>query len=294
MLGEVYPTARSRKARDASRGGVSSGPFLPSTAPSTASPGVRRCGGPPGTVGSMTAALSPVLRSLVALACLVTVLAMPDVARGEGSRWLWPLPAPHQVVHPFDPPEHQYGAGHRGIDIAIAAPGAHVTAVEAGTVRFAGSVAGRGVVSVVHADGLISTYEPVTGSVRAGQVVAAGDVLGTLEDPGGASHCAPALCLHLGAKQGEGYLDPLPLLGVRGPSVLLPVTGDEDAGASRAAGDGGAGPPSGSVGGASSDAAPGARTGSAAGPGTHSAGAPLSGTSAAAAGADRWPRPSSD
>src|SRR5699024_8715176 len=82
----------------------------------------------------------------------------------------------------------------------------------AGTVRFSGSVAGRGVVSVLHADGLVSTYEPVHGLVEAGTRVGAGEVLGTLESDSTASHCEGG-CLHLGARRGGIYLDPLPLLG---------------------------------------------------------------------------------
>ena len=38
-------------------------------------------------------------------------------------------------------------------------------------------------------------------------------------------HCTGQDCLHLGARQAGAYLDPLPLLGARGPSVLLPWSG---------------------------------------------------------------------
>ena len=58
--------------------------------------------------------------------------------------------------------------------------------------------------------------------VAAGDAVGAGSVLGTIEEvPGGLSHCPGSSCLHLGARSGEDYLDPLLLLGVRGPSVLV-------------------------------------------------------------------------
>jgi hypothetical protein len=78
----------------------------------------------------------------------------------------------------------------------------------------------------VHADGLISTYEPVTGTLAAGARVGAGEVLGALEADSPASHCAGRDCLHLGARRGESYVDPLLLLGERGPSVLLPWEGE--------------------------------------------------------------------
>src|SRR5699024_569495 len=145
--------------------------------------------------------------------------------QAQTGRWQWPTPPPHQVVHAFDAPDHPYGPGHRGIDIAATA-GEQVRAVEGGTVRFAGVVTGRGVVSVLHPDGLISTYEPVTAEVSDGQAVEEGESLGVLETADAAdSHCTGQDCLHLGARQAGAYLDPLPLLGVRGPSVLLPWSG---------------------------------------------------------------------
>lgn len=165
-------------------------------------------------------------RALALLAMLLLVLAVPPpgAARADGPRWQWPVPAPHEVLARFEAPSTPYGPGHRGIDVAVPG-GAEIRAVEGGTVRFSGSVAGRGVVSVVHADGLISTYEPVTGALGAGESVAAGAVLGTLEGRSPASHCGSRDCLHLGARRGERYLDPLLLLGGRGPSVLLPWEG---------------------------------------------------------------------
>ncbi|ASK66585.1 metalloendopeptidase [Brachybacterium avium] len=163
-------------------------------------------------------------RALVLLlaAALLAVVALPGHARADGPRWRWPLPPPHHVISPFQAPEHPYGPGHRGIDISVPVDGDAVRAVESGTVRFSGMVAGRGVVSVVHADGLISTYQPVHGLLDEGSPVQAGEVLGTLARTSGASHCPGSGCLHLGARRDGRYLDPLPLLGGRGPSVLLP------------------------------------------------------------------------
>src|SRR5690625_7646389 len=88
--------------------------------------------------------------------CLLLMVAVAPAAQAQTGRWQWPTPPPHEVVHAFDAPDHPYGPGHRGIDIAATA-GEQVRAVEGGTVRFAGVVAGRGVVSVLHPDGLVST-----------------------------------------------------------------------------------------------------------------------------------------
>ncbi|MBQ1015372.1 M23 family metallopeptidase, partial [Micromonospora sp. M51] len=90
----------------------------------------------------------------------------------------------------------------------------------AGTVHFAGPVAGRPVVTVGHPDGLRTTYEPVQPAVRPGQPVGAGAPLGELLP--GHPGCPVEACLHWGLRRGDDYLDPLALLGL-GPVRLLPV-----------------------------------------------------------------------
>jgi murein DD-endopeptidase MepM/ murein hydrolase activator NlpD len=125
-------------------------------------------------------------------------------------------------MRPFRAPPSPYAAGHRGLDLATA-DGALVLAVEGGTVTHAGLVAGRGTVSVGHAGGLSSTYEPVAPVVAAGAVVSAGDVLGTVRARDGPGvHCGARVCLHLGARRGASYLDPHPLLA-GGRIALLPL-----------------------------------------------------------------------
>jgi murein DD-endopeptidase MepM/ murein hydrolase activator NlpD len=132
---------------------------------------------------------------------------------------VWARPVEGAVTRPFDPPPDRYGAGHRGADLA-GAPGSPVRAAGDGVVVFAGMVAGRPVVSVDHAGGLRTTYEPVDAVVGAGQPVARGTVLGTLA--GGHAGCPVAACLHWGLRRGEVYLDPLSLL--EPPEVrLLPM-----------------------------------------------------------------------
>ncbi len=134
----------------------------------------------------------------------------------------WPLDPPHSVLRPFEAPADPYGPGHRGVDLG-GTPGQSVRAAAAGTVVFAGQVAGRGVISVDHAGDLRTTYEPVTPVVTAGQQVAAGDVLGQLM-PGHPGCTAAPACLHWGVRRGGEYLDPLGLLG-SGRVRLLPWQG---------------------------------------------------------------------
>ncbi|NLG23447.1 MAG: M23 family metallopeptidase, partial [Actinomycetales bacterium] len=125
----------------------------------------------------------------------------------SGGSWQWPLPGHPAVVRHFDPPEQRWLPGHRGIDLAghTYSP---VLAVAVGTVTYSGSIAGVGIVSVTHPDGIRSTYQPVIDrSVSQGDRVRAGDQLGLLGIWGG--HCALRACLHLGAVRGQTYLDPL-------------------------------------------------------------------------------------
>lgn len=123
------------------------------------------------------------------------------------------------MVRPFARPSSDYGQGHRGVDLG-GRTGEAVEAVDAGTVSHVGVIAGRGTVTVLHASGLRSTYQPVSTMVTVGQVVARGERLGVLTDAG--SHCAPQACLHLGAVRDRAYLDPMALLGAR-PVRLLPL-----------------------------------------------------------------------
>ncbi|WP_448609673.1 M23 family metallopeptidase [Geodermatophilus sp. URMC 60] len=147
-------------------------------------------------------------------AAVAAPAAPDDVPAG-----LWARPVDGAVTRPFDPPPDRYGAGHRGADLAGAA-GSPVLAAGDGVVVFAGMVAGRPVVSVDHAGGLRTTYEPVDAVVGAGQPVARGALLGSLA--GGHAGCPVAACLHWGLRRGEVYLDPLSLL--EPPEVrLLPM-----------------------------------------------------------------------
>ncbi|PWW23264.1 peptidase M23-like protein [Geodermatophilus normandii] len=159
---------------------------------------------------------------VILLACAAVLAPAPAVAEPAvpaAVPWTSPLGDPPEVTRPFAPPPSPYGPGHRGADLA-GVPGAVVAAAGDGVVVFAGMVAGRPVVSVDHAGGLRTTYEPVDAVVAAGQAVARGAPLGWLL--AGHEGCPATACLHWGLRRGEVYLDPLSLL--RPPRVrLLPL-----------------------------------------------------------------------
>lgn len=140
--------------------------------------------------------------------------------RNRDATGAWPLRPEPEVVAGFAPPPVAWAAGHRGVDL-LGRPGQQVRAARAGTVTFAGRIAGRGVVVVSHG-ATRTTYEPVAATVSRGDAVPRGAVLGRLELLG--SHCLPRACLHWGLIRGETYLDPLTLVG-RGPVRLVPWGG---------------------------------------------------------------------
>lgn len=98
-------------------------------------------------------------------------------------------------------------------------PAGVVTSAGDGVVAFSGEVVSRPVVSIDHADGVRTTYEPVNPEVEAGQPVRAGDVIGRIA--GHHEGCPALACLHWGARIGEDYLDPMSLLGLSGAVIRL-------------------------------------------------------------------------
>lgn len=159
------------------------------------------------------------------LMLIVAALTLAAPAHADGGRLDWPLRPRPAVVRVFDAPSPNWQRGHRGVDLA-AEPGATVYAAAAGTVVFAGELAGRPLLSIAHPGGLRTSYEPVRATVRPGQLVAAGTAVGVLE-PGHVG-CPAAACLHWGAMWGPAaradYVDPLGLLAAT-PIRLKPVAG---------------------------------------------------------------------
>jgi murein DD-endopeptidase MepM/ murein hydrolase activator NlpD len=156
---------------------------------------------------------------------LTVMLLVAAPARADGVRLNWPLRPPPAVVRRFDAPSPNWTAGHRGVDLAGVA-GQRVYAAGAASVVFAGQLAGRPVVSLEHAGGLRTSYEPVRATVKAGQRVDGTTVIGELVS--GHPGCPTAACLHWGAMWGAAaradYVDPLGLLAVT-PIRLKPLAG---------------------------------------------------------------------
>src|ERR1700758_2283044 len=146
-------------------------------------------------------------------------------ARGDDPRLDLPLRPRPAVLRNFDAPAADGTRGRRGVALA-GRPGQPVYAAGAGTVVYAGMLAGRQVVSLAHPGGLHTSYEPVQASVRAGQLLAAEAVIGELLP--GHSGCPVAACLHWGAMWGPAaraaYVDPRGLLAST-PIRLKPLHG---------------------------------------------------------------------
>ncbi|KDO94431.1 peptidase M23 [Mycobacterium avium subsp. hominissuis A5] len=162
------------------------------------------------------------------LMLVVGLVGAVPAAAGD-LRLEWPLRPPPVVVRAFDAPAQDWHPGHRGVDLAGTA-GQPVYAAGAGTVVFAGLLAGRPVVSVAHPGGLRTSYEPVRAVVRVGQPVTAQTVLGELRPghPGCRASPAGGACLHWGAlwgpASGARYVDPLGLVAST-PIRLKPLGG---------------------------------------------------------------------
>ena len=154
-------------------------------------------------------------------------MLLVGVAPGEvlgAPRWLAP-PVDSVITRYFEPPETDFGPGHRGIDYGVV-PGVKVRAAADGVVSFAGSVAGTNAVTLDHGDGLVTTYSRLGMiSVLYGMRVDQGQFIGTTST----AHPGEWAGLHFSVKVNAAYVDPLTLLGpvdVSDAIRLAPTTED--------------------------------------------------------------------
>jgi hypothetical protein len=155
---------------------------------------------------------------MFSIVVLCVTLTWPLVGPEPARPWAYPLDGRPMVIHEFAPPPQlqPWRRGNRGVDLAATA-GAVVRAAGAGVVGFAGPLAGRGVVVIIHGP-LRTTYEPVQPSVKVGDRVTISEPIGRVRSA--PSPCPPRTCLHWGLLRGRVYLDPMLLLG--GQVRLLP------------------------------------------------------------------------
>lgn len=138
--------------------------------------------------------------------------------------WIWPVDGSRAVITPFRAPAHDYGPGHRGIDLA-APMGTVVRAPAAGIVAFRGVVVDRPLVTIDHGGGLVTTLEPVESTLTPGTAVAAGEEIGTVSHGG---H-TPADQLHLGVRYHDVYINPMVMFGDVPRAILLPCCAQSSA-----------------------------------------------------------------
>jgi Peptidase family M23 len=199
----------------------------------------------------------PLLVLVLAVGALVPAAAAAAVAGRSGPPppagpdpptvpALW-MPLAGAVVRGFDVRAGPYGPGHRGVDIA-APLGEPVRAPAAGTVVFAGPVAGTTWVTLRVAPGVLVTLGPLldlasAGGSRRGRIVAGQAVLGRVgpghragpagpagpaappgsggpPDPGEPRDAGGGATLHLAVRVDGVYVDPLAYL-VDGPRARL-------------------------------------------------------------------------
>lgn len=142
-----------------------------------------------------------------------------DSSASEGA-WRWPVDGGRHVSAAYRAPAHAYGPGHRGMDVT-AAVGTAVGAPADGVVAFQGVVVDRPVLTIRHADGLVSSFEPLESSLRAGDTVSRGQEIGRVSTGG---HTAPG-ALHVGVRRDGEYINPMLLFGAVLRARLLPCCG---------------------------------------------------------------------
>jgi murein DD-endopeptidase MepM/ murein hydrolase activator NlpD len=130
--------------------------------------------------------------------------------------WVWPADS-FRLARVYIAPAHEYGPGHRGIDLALIGSGAVLSPAD-GVVAFAGRVAGRGVLTIDHGGGLVTTLEPVETTLVPGTSVRRGDDVAIL----GLGGHAEAGAVHFGVRLDGRYINPMLLLGGVPRAILLP------------------------------------------------------------------------
>ncbi len=173
-------------------------------------------------------AAAPIVAVLVLV--LAAWLGQPLTARAESAEW--PLEVPADVLVAFGGTYTGADGGpvtHRGVDLA-AESGDRVLSPCAGVVRFVGSIPAVGLsgtqraLTIERDDGLRFTLMPLDSvCVPAGTRLEAGTSMGEVAGQGDAS--SADVHLHVGARRGELYVDPLEYLGAGSSTGGTPEAG---------------------------------------------------------------------
>ena len=132
-----------------------------------------------------------------------------------------PVPLLRQsTIHTYVAPLWERGAGHRGIDIALA-ENFELKSPFAGQVHFVGMVVDRKVMTLVSESGLKASFEPVCSALTQGEIVRKGQPIATRchGEESYESHCTS--CVHFSIRNEYGYLNPLLFYGGVTPPRLL-------------------------------------------------------------------------
>lgn len=164
-------------------------------------------------------------RRRIGAALIALIVALP-ISTGSmaaiaapisGDGWSWPVSGQRGVIAPFRAPMHDYGPGHRGMDIRASA-GDQVLAPADGVIAFRGTVVDRPLLTLETDDGYVLTFEPVESAHLPGERITAGQALGVVASGG---HSASG-SMHVGARLNGDYVNPLPLFGSVPRAILLP------------------------------------------------------------------------
>jgi murein DD-endopeptidase MepM/ murein hydrolase activator NlpD len=123
----------------------------------------------------------------------------PIVVTVRTTSYRWPARRP--ILDGWRAPANPFGPGNRGLELATI-PGDPIVSPQAGTVTFAGPVAGTRYLVIAHGDGFRTTLGGLAAiEVRVGRPVRRGQRVASAGGP-----------THFGIRYGDTYVDPTPLL----------------------------------------------------------------------------------
>lgn len=163
-----------------------------------------------------------------ALICCLSLLVVPAaqglIAPPSVTSFRPPLDPPIKLINQYRQPNSDYSAGHRGVDYLVTM-GQRVFAPADGQVWFSGKVVNRSLLSLSHAGGYLSEFEPLCSELKRGEAVFKGQEIGRVckAEASYVPHCSSATCLHFSLRSFGSYLSPLVLIGELNPSRLLPL-----------------------------------------------------------------------